>query len=41
MSHMFKNNNKTGKKDNVGVKNKYISLLKKFIKKKPFFVRLT
>ena len=29
MGHMFKKSNKIGKKDNVGVDNKYTSLLKK------------
>ena len=28
MGHMFKKSNKVGKKDNVGVNNKYSSLLK-------------
>ena len=29
LGHMFKKSNKIGKKDNVGVNNKYTSLLKK------------
>ena len=38
MGHMFKKSNKIGKKDNVGVNNKYINLLKRDLFKKRFFL---
>ena len=38
MGHMFKKSNKIVNKDNVGVNNKYISLLKKDLLKKIFFL---
>ena len=39
MGHMFKKGNKIWKKDNVGVNNKYTSLLKKDLLKKIFRFR--